>query len=396
VKWNTVGPRIAGIVDLTGDGKTAAKASAGRYYYVLSTGGGGVTNVNPNANYSEQYVWNDLNGDHKFQLGEQTGTPVVTAVVVNGAILTSIDPNFSRPYTDEYSFAIDRELAANFKLSAVYTYRREKNTQASANPDNPYATTLSTAVDPGIDGVVGTADDGTYGFYQRLSAANRVLITNDPNVLQSYKGLELTLTKRFTDRWQMLAGYTTSVNRIDNISIDVSPNFLINSSGVISSDANPGGGSSRCSGCGASNGDKPNQFKLTGMYILPWQEIITSVNYSGVSGPAYTRQISRALAIGGSQTINLQPMGDTRLDFQNRIDVRVGKMFKFNGSRTLEATVDFDNLTNANWVWQARSLTPATTFTDPTTGTRATLQQFLSPVAILGPRTVVFRAALKF
>jgi Carboxypeptidase regulatory-like domain/TonB-dependent Receptor Plug Domain len=398
VKWNTVGPRVAAIVDLTGDGKTAAKLSAGRYYYVLSTGGGGVTNVNRNANYSEQYVWNDLNGDHKFQLGEQTGTPVVTAVVVNGAILTSIDPNFSRPYTDEYSFAVDRELAANFKLSAVFTYRREKNTQASANPDNPYATTLTSAVDPGIDGVVGTADDATYGFYQRLSAANRTVITNDPNVLQSYKGLELTLTKRFTNRWQGLVGYTRSVNRLDDISVDVSPNFLINANGVIASDANPGnlGGSSRCSGCGASNGDKPNQFKLTGMYILPWQEIITSVNYSGVSGPAYTRQISRALAIGGSQTINLQPMGSTRLDFQNRIDVRVGKLFKFSGNRTLEATVDFDNLTNASWVWQVRSLTPATTFTDPTTGTRATLQQFLSPSQIIGPRTVVLRAAVKF
>ena len=58
--------------------------------------------------------------------------------------------------------------------------------------------------------------------------------------------------------------------------------------------------------------------------------------------------------------------------------------------------MDFDNLTNANWVWQVRSLTPATAFTDPTTGTRATLQQFLSPVAILPPRTVVFRAAVKF
>ncbi|MGH9142997.1 MAG: hypothetical protein ACRD2I_17845, partial [Vicinamibacterales bacterium] len=364
--------------------------------YVLSTGGGGVSNVNRNANYSEQYVWNDLNGDHKFQPGEQTGTPVVSAVVVNGAILTSIDPNFSRPYTDEYSFGLDRELAANFKLSAVFTYRREKNTQASANPDNPYATTLTSAIDPGIDGVVGTADDGTYGFYQRLSAANRTLITNDPNVLQSYKGLELTLTKRFTNRWQGLVGYTRSVNRLDDVSVDISPNFLINSSGVISTDAAPGGGSTRCGGCGASNSDKPNQFKLTGMYILPWQEIITSVNYSGVSGPAVTRQISRALAIGGSQVINLQPMGSTRLDFQNRIDVRIGKLFKFGGSRTLEATMDLDNLTNASWVWQVRSLTPATAFTDPTTGTRATLQQFLSPAAILPPRTVVFRAALKF
>lgn len=390
VLWHTAGPRISGVFDVTGDGKTAAKASYGRYYYVLSTGGGGVNNVNPNSNYFATYGWNDINGDLKFQNGEQTGTPVLTS-----GTTTTIDPNFSRPYTDEYSFAVDRELRASLKLSVVYSYRREKNTQASANPDNPYATTLTTAVDPGLDGFVGTADDGTYGFYQRLSAANRTLITNDPNVLQSYNGLEVTLTKRFTDRWQMLAGYTRSKNQIEDVSIDVSPNFLINMNGNISSEPNPGG-SSRCSGCGANNADKPNQFKLTGMYILPWHELILSANYSGVSGVPITRQITRALAIGGSQTINLEPLGSQRLDFQNRIDVRVGKLFKFAGTRSLEASIDFDNLTNTNWVWQARSLTPATTFLDPSTGQRNTLTQFGSPTAILPPRTVVLRAALKF
>jgi Carboxypeptidase regulatory-like domain/TonB-dependent Receptor Plug Domain len=395
VKWNTAGPRLNGVFDLTGDGKTALKGSYGRYYYILSTGGGGVSNVNRNANYQEQYGWNDANGDHKFQLGEQTGVPVVTAVVVNGQIATSIDPNFKRPYTDEYSAGVDRELMPNVKLSVVFTYRREKNTQASANPDNPYATTLTSAVDPGLDGQVGTSDDGTYGFYQRVSAANRTLITNDPTVVQSYKGLEITVTKRFTDRWQMLAGYTASKNRIDDISVDVSPNFLINMNGPITPDATVGT-SSRCSGCGASNADKPNQFKLTGMYILPWQELIISGNYSGVSGPAVTRQISRALAIGGAQTINLEPLGNRRLDFQNRIDFRVGKLIKFAANRSLEATVDFDNITNAAWVWQVRSLTPATSFLDPSTGQRATLSQFLSPSAILPPRTVVFRAAFKF
>ena len=111
--WNTVGPRVSAVVDVTGDGKTAAKASAGRYYYVLSTGGGGVSNVNPNSNYSETYVWNDANGDHKYQIGEQTGTPTISAVTSNGVLLTSIDPNFKRPYTDEYSFGLDREVMAN-------------------------------------------------------------------------------------------------------------------------------------------------------------------------------------------------------------------------------------------------------------------------------------------
>jgi hypothetical protein len=196
----------------------------------------------------------------------------------------------------------------------------------------------------------------------------------------------------------MLAGYTRSRNQIENVSVDVSPNFLINMNGPITADAavNSPTLSSRCSGCGASNADKPNQFKLTAMYLLPWQDIIVSANYSGVSGPAVTRQITRAMAIGSSQTINLEPLGSRRLDFQNRVDVRIGKLVNFANRRSFEATLDVDNLTNSNWVWQVRTLTPAAPFTDPTTGQRATLQQFLSPTAILPPRTVVLRAAFKF
>jgi hypothetical protein len=375
VLWHTAGPRASAIYDVTGDGRTAAKASYGRYYYVLSTGGGGVNNVNPNSNYFTTFGWNDINNDLKFQPGEQTGAGVLTS-----GTTTTIDPNFSRPYTDEFSTGVDRELMANFKLSAVFTYRREKNLQASANPDNPYATTLTTAVDPGPDGFTGTADDSTYGFFQRLSAANRTLITNDLTVLQTYKGLEITVTKRFTNRWQMLAGYTRGKNRLSNVSVDTSPNLLINANGNITA---------------TNYADKPNQFKLTGMYILPWHDVIVSGNLRSQSGPPVTRQISRALAIGASQTINLEPLGNSRLDTMNTIDLRLGKLFKA-GNRTLEATVDFDNLMNADTVWGVRTLTPATSFLDPTTATRQTLTQFKSPTQILTPRTVVFRASFKF
>jgi carboxypeptidase family protein/TonB-dependent receptor-like protein len=376
VKWNTVGPRASAVFDITGDGKTAAKASAGRYYYILSTGGGGVSNVNQNANYSETYGWNDANGNRSFDLGEQTGQPTIAS-----GTTTTIDPDFSRPYTDEYTFAVDRELMANFKLGTVFTYRREKNLQASLNPDNPYETTLTNAVDPGPDGFVGTADDATYGFYQRISSANRTFITNDPTVTQSYRGVEITLTKRLSNRWQMLAGYTLSKNKIEDVSVDTSPNFLINANGNITN---------------AANADRPNQFKLTGMYILPWQDVIVSGNFSSQQGPPVTRQISRALAIGGSQTINLEPLGSSRLPTLNKIDVRVGKVVRLANSRSLEASVDFDNLTNANTVWGVRTLTPATSFLNPATGQRQTLTQFMSPTQILGPRTVVFRGAFRF
>jgi hypothetical protein len=395
VKWNTTGPRLSAVFDATGDGRTAAKASYGRYYYVLSTGGGGVSAVNHNANYSEQYTWNDANANRKFELGEQTGVPVISAVVVNGAILTSIDSEFSRPYTDEFSAGVDREIMPNTKLGVIFTYRRDTNLQVSINPDNPYATTLTSAVDPGIDGVVGTGDDGTYGFYARTSAANRTVITNDPNAKEIYKGLEITVNKRFTKRWQMLAGYTFSKNELVDATLDTSPNFLINANGNISPDAGVTG-STRCAGCGASNADRPNQFKLTGMYLLPWHDVILSGNFSSQQGPAYTRQISRAVGFATNQIINLEPMGNSRIDTLNKIDVRVGKLFRLSGNRSFEGTVDFDNLLNSDTVWQVRNRTEAAAFTDPTTGQRATLQQFLSPAAILGPRTIVFRGAFKF
>src|SRR5207247_2637709 len=280
-------------------------------------------------------------------------------------------------------------------LVVVHTYHSEPILQVSANPDMPYATTPTSAAEPGVDGLLGTADDGTYQFFQRLSAANRTLITNDPKVRETYNGLEITVTKRLSNNWQLLAGYTYGRNRIDDLSIDFSPNFLINASGYISPDVTVTG-ATRCQGCGASNADRPNQFKLTGMYILPWHDVIVSANYLGLSGPPITRQISRGLAIGGAQTINLEPLGSHRLDFQNKIDLRLGKMFRIGESRTLEASLDFDNVMNADWVWQARSLTPATTFTDPTTGQRNPLEQFISPVSILQPRTVVLRAAYRF
>jgi Carboxypeptidase regulatory-like domain/TonB-dependent Receptor Plug Domain len=381
VKWNTAGPRVSAIFDVTGDGRTAAKASAGRYYYILSTGGGGVSNVNKNGNYQEQYSWNDANGDHRFQLGEQFGTPVITAVLVNGAVLTSIDPNFNRPYTDEYTFSLDRELMGNLKMSANFSYRREKNLQASTNPDNPYDTARQSAVDPGPDGFVGTADDGTYFFYPRISAANRTVITNDPTVVQSYKGLEITLTKRLANRWQMLAGYTLSKNQLDDVSVDTSPNFLINANGNITNSA---------------NADRPNQFKLTGMYIAPWQDVIISGNFTAQQGPPFTRQISRAVGFATNQTINLEPLGNTRIGTLTKIDVRLGKQFKMANNRSLEASIDFDNLTNANTVWGVRNRTEATTFLDPTTNTRQTLSQFLSPSQILVPRTVVLRGQFRF
>jgi hypothetical protein len=378
VLWHTAGPRISAIYDVKGDAMTAVKASYGRYYYVIATGAAPLTSVNLNATYSEQYTWNDANHDLKFQPGEQTGTPVITS-----GITTSIDSNFKRPYTDEFTLGVDRQLLSDLRLNVTYTARREHSLIVNANPANPYDPNPTSAVDPGLDGVVGTSDDGTYQFYQRLAATNPTFVTNDPARVLSYNGLEISATKRFSKRWQMVAGYTRSKNKQTGVSIDTSPNLLINANGNLTA---------------TGYADKPNQFKLTGSYVLPFQDILIGANLRSSSGPPVTRQISQRLAFGGNQTINLESLGAHRLPTVNTLDLRASKTFKF-GTRQISADVDFYNLTNANTVWEVRTLTPSIPVRqngDIVNGALNAIPQFNSPTQVLGPRIVRFGMSMRF
>src|SRR4029453_11107444 len=180
------------------------KVAAGGYYYVIASGGGILAGVNPNANYQEQYTWNDANNDRHLQPGEQGGTPVITRVDTS---TISVDPDYLRPYTDEYTGGVDHELIPALRLSAVFTHRVERNPQATSNPANPYDTFLTTRADTGRDGVAGTSDDSTFQFYNRNSTAvNQTFFTNDRNFRQTYNGIEITGTKRMSSRWQLAAG----------------------------------------------------------------------------------------------------------------------------------------------------------------------------------------------
>jgi hypothetical protein len=393
VSWDTVGPRISAAYDLVGNGRTALKGSAGRYYYVIASGGNvldGAGSANPNANYSEQYTWNDLNGDRHFQPGEQSGAPVISRV---DTTTISFDPNYTRPYTDEYTGSMDHELLPALRLSVVYTYRREKNPQATSNPALPYDTFLTTRPDTGRDGVAGTADDTTYQFYNRTNpAVNQTFYTNDRSFLQTYKGLEITATKRMSNRWQMLAGYTFSRTRVSGLSVNTNPNFLINATGPLSGQSNIGGTTAN-----GQIGDRPHQFKLTGTYVTPWYDIGLAGNLNAQSGIAVTRQVSAAQTVGGSSTVNVEPLGSTRLDARTVVDLRAFKTFNF-GTRSLEGSVDFNNLFNVNTVWDVRTLSGTINLRqngDPN-GAINTVPQFLSPAQVYGPRNIRFNVAFRF
>ena len=379
VNWNSVGPRVAAAYDLRGDGRTGLKFGAGRYYWVIAAGGGILDSINPNGNYSEQYQWNDINGDRRFQPGEQTGNPVISRVDTS---TVSVDPDYTRPYTDEFTGGIDHELFPSLRLSVVGTHRVERNETATSNPANPYDTFLTTRPDNGRDGRAGTADDGTFQFYNRTSTAvNQTYFTNDRNKRQTYNGIEITGTKRMSNNWQMLMGYTYSQTRQEGVSVNTNPNNLINVEGPVT----------------GQTGDRPHQFKMTGTYITPWYGIGVGGNLNSQSGAVITRQIQVAQTVGGNSTVNVEPLGSYRLPSRASADLRVFKSATF-GRRALDVSVDFHNITNTNTYWDARTLGNTINLRqngDPN-GTVNTVAQFGSPSQVIGPRNIRFNVAFRF
>ena len=68
-------------------------------------------------------------------------------------------------------------------------------------------------VDPGSDGVDGTADDGMLTVYNQdpsTTGKDQLLYTNSSLLNQNCHGLEFTVTKRYSHRRQMLSGYAQS------------------------------------------------------------------------------------------------------------------------------------------------------------------------------------------
>jgi hypothetical protein len=379
--WYHFGPRFSAIYDLRGDGRTALKFSAARYYDQIGTGTPG--GINPNGTVTQAFAWNDANGDLIFQAGEQTGTP--TTSLPGFATLqflgrTSLD--IERPYRNEFTVGVDHELAPNLRLSASWIQRQEHDNLTDIEIGIPfdYYDPVQRP-DPGRDGISGTGDDGVITVYnERLPTVPSVQITgNDERVAQRYKGLELAATKRYSNNWTMIAGYTWSRTDVETTSV-TSPNSFVNSDGRVGI-------------------DRAHNFKLTGSYLLPW-DIQVGGNLRALSGEPITRQISIAglnQNPTGNTTVFAEPRGSDLLPALLTIDFRVGKVLRY-GAHTFEVDMDIYNITNENTVYSVRTNTGRTTARvagDPN-GQQVTFPMYDSPTNVLGPRIIRFNVSYRF
>lgn len=348
------------VYDVSGDGRTAIKANYSRYASQVDISR--TLNVHPFRISSGTRPWNDLNRDRIPQddeLGGFSGFPEVSRRYADAD-----GPEW--PYSDEIAVGIERQLVGDLSVGALYFHRTNRLQVGLRNvvvPASAYtARTVAVPDQPAGPG-------GTVTFYDLgpsfLGLQDNVL-DNEELLDTDYNGVELTATKRFSGRWQMLAGLTLgkNVGGVTSGTSDLNdPNFSQNVP------------------TGVFGNDSFYSVKLAGSYNL-WQDVTISGSLLRNQGYPFqsvyriTRTAFPTLT-RASQDIPLSERGEERLDTVTLIDLRVSRAFRFGNGRQIKPELDVFNVMNAS------SVVGVT----PNVGSR-----YLAPTEILGPR--LFRIGL--
>ena len=339
-------PRLGGVYDLNGEGKTAVKGHIGKYMQAFSTVGFAQV-YNPLRQETDRRTWSDPNGDDIAQDSEigPINTPFNT-----GASLNRIaDPSIQRPYQWETSIGIQREVIRGVSVSANWVRRSYRRIFWTDNID----TTLG---DYTIVNTPNPLNPSEVIPIYNLSRTKLGLVHQvDKNSTANqkwYNGYDLGFTARIGGA-NLYGGVSTGRQITVNCEVD-DPNSL--------------------RFCDERALDIPylTQFKISGSYSLPLG-IQISGNWQGYPGVAsgtnrqdgdYTAANNRVIdpslnvnyvvdrtivpsLVVTSVTVPLLTPGTKYLDRWNQVDVRLAKKFQVQKVR-FQGQVDIFNILNAS------------------------------------------------
>ncbi|MBI3491692.1 MAG: TonB-dependent receptor [Acidobacteria bacterium] len=360
-----VAPRVGVSYDLFGKGRTALKAYYGRFYNQF--GSEIAESINPNARINVQVPWTDRNNNLRLDPGELN----LTNFTGFSGVFPRMDPAATRPYSDEMNVGVDHELARDLALSVSYHRRQHRNGLAIvdlARPTSAYTPITRSYTDTQR----GPQTLTVYSLDPALVTRRDRVITNVDVLESDYNGVQFSVNKRMSNRWQMLGGLSlqkhegfdhngTYTNPGTNTDLN-NPNYRLNRAGS------------------AIFTDIPWSFSLSGSYQLPY-DVTVSGKFTARDGDPLNRTITISGLPQGSDTVWVQPRGVDRSETVNKfVDVRFAKRFSVGASR-LEASVDIFNLLNANPVLAQNEAIGST---------------LGRPSRILAPRIVRVGATVKF
>jgi hypothetical protein len=371
----TASPRAGFAYDLTGDNRTVLKGFYGRYYF--NSADTVADGENPVGVAQLRYQFLDQNRNMLLDGPQELGNLITT---VGNAGTLPADRDLKRPYSQQFSGHVEREIREGLSGRASFVYNQVRNEWDEVDVLRKDAYTIPFVfTDVGPDGVRGTGDDAQLNLLTRAAnAPSQRLFTNpsDPGFDSDFYTIEFAANRRMQGNWMLLTsfGYTW----LDQFHADDSP------TGALDTARN-----------GREYNWQPNMrlfgdngkevstywnYKVVGQYVFPYG-IAASGSWKVQSGRQWGRVTSVALPGGaGNESIRVEPVTANRAPTVSILDVRAAKKFTIAGVR-LEGMVDVFNALNAGTVVNFRTTTGAT---------------FREVLAILDPRVVRFGVRVDF
>jgi hypothetical protein len=370
--YKDITPRIGAAYDLFGNGKTAIRASVGKYMLSQSVGQSSPTDLyNPanrlaavvtrswkptgtaatNPNYYDPQC-DLLNPQANGQCGTISNLNFGTSTPS-----TNLDPNIlngwgKRPYQWELTTNIQQALSSRVSMNVGY-FRRvfgnflvTDNTLVAPSDFSPYS--IAAPLNPGLPGGGGYTISGLYDLNPNKVGQVNNLITFASNYgtqIQHWNGADLTIDARPRQGILLQGGISTGRTSTDICAIVNNPNYGGNPSPLY---------------CHQDT-NFLTQVKLLGVYTVPKVEVQLSATFQSYPGPAITASylapnalvapsLGRNLSGGAAnEAVSLVAPGTIYGGSSNQFDVRLGKILRFSRFRTV-ASLDCYNCLNGSSV----------------------------------------------
>jgi hypothetical protein len=382
--WNDWSIRVAGAYDLFGDGKTALKANASKY--IAAAASGYTQNFNPMSYSTQTRAWIDFDGNKSIldANGNIQFNEAIGGTSNFGQITSRPDPELERGYNWEYSASLQQELMERVSMNVGFYRRQFYNLDVIDNQNlaltdwTPFS--IATPTDPRLPlsgqaialhtlnaNKVGAATDNLRTF----SGINRTV----------YNGIELSANLR-REKLLLFGGINTERRASTECdgSTTAATTARDNPLGLRFCDSIP---------------PFRSTFKMSGAYQLPW-EFQVSGTFMAIPGPdvdanyAVTAGIAGRPIIGSTAnantiTVNLIEPNTVFLDYQNKLDLRFARSFRFDRYR-IQGFADIFNVLNSGTVIRVNE----------TYGSNPATNQWMTPLAIMEGRYLRFGLQMSF
>jgi hypothetical protein len=394
LKWKDITPKMGATYDLFGNGRTALKVTLNKYLEGMgTTGAGGVPNVsnlpNPinrlNTQTTRPWTDNGANGGIANDFVPQCNLQDYNPNGECGALLnagtfgnlnpaTTYDPDLTegwgkRFYNWEFTAGVQHEVMPRVSLNVQYARRWYGNFRIyddrSVTAADYDRFTFPVPTDSRLPNSGGTLTG--YDVKPTAPTTQNLLVTRADNYgeqTEHFDAINVSMQARLQNGLIVQGGFgpgrqvTDDCDIVDDLPELLTATALIpNRSGVTV--ARP------LERCHENNGWRTGVSGLAS-YTIPKVDVLISGTYQNQPGinlapgcascanfinyPAASTTLGRAFTgAPAGRAFNIGPAGEIFTERLNQIDLRVAKLFRFNGTRT-SINFDFYNITNSNSV----------------------------------------------